>query len=311
MDKIKSVSQFIEELIELTIDADDNSNLTFWFRGESNANFETSLVPNAYRNLLKNISILKSNKFFSKNIKSIEQNIDAEYYRKAFSYLKQLKVKNNLSNRYFLKQHYGIQTRLLDWSENALVALYFAVANDSKTDAKVFVLNPFELNNFTFKTILQSDKNCRYIPSLNSNYKKKELFNKDGEFRLREITRRYLKMDFSKDESIDDKSYFPLAIYPPYLDSRIQSQSSCFTIFGNEIDGLNNIGIDNILSHVIIDGNKKKNIIDELAILGINENTVYPGLDGLGKSIKNKFSLQYSDVWEILFHSMSEKNGLA
>lgn len=36
-------------------------------------------------------------------------------------------------------QHYGIPTRLIDWSYNPLVSLYFAVAYDHKHDGKVFM----------------------------------------------------------------------------------------------------------------------------------------------------------------------------
>ena len=35
-------------------------------------------------------------------------------------------------------QHYGLATRLLDWTENSLVALYFAVEEQSQTDGAVF-----------------------------------------------------------------------------------------------------------------------------------------------------------------------------
>ncbi len=39
-----------------------------------------------------------------------------------------------------LGQHYGMPTRLLDWTTNPLVALYFACASDKDTDGAVFTL---------------------------------------------------------------------------------------------------------------------------------------------------------------------------
>ncbi len=270
MVKIENVSQFIEQIMCSKSKTDDDPNQIFWFRGESSTEFQSSLVPNEYRVLSETLKIINNKKFLSKNIKNIEGNINAKFYRKSFRYLKEMKVKNSFTNRYFLQQHYGIPTRLLDWSENALIALYFAVCENYEYDGKVWILDPFELNNQTFQNILVSQKNCRYIPSVSNNIKKKDLHIK-GKFRIEEITRRYLKMDFIMIIWELKNLIFPSPVYPPFLESRIQSQSGCFTLFGNEIEGLTSIDNGTFLNSVIINKLKKNTIIKELSMIGISK----------------------------------------
>ena len=52
---------------------------------------------------------------------------------------------------YFLMQHHQAPTRLLDWSDAALVGLYFAVSprckgDEQSADAVVYMLDPWWLN---------------------------------------------------------------------------------------------------------------------------------------------------------------------
>ena len=287
---------------------------TFWFRGESSSKFKTPLVPTSYRVLSDTFQNKIDDLFSSTNIRDIERNINTDFYRKAFPYISSLGIDNSEWNRYFLMQHYNISTRLLDWTENELLALFFAI-NDKGTmsdDARVWILEPFNLNNHTIKTILNTDKTCFRIPTCNDSTTPKKLISTTDGLNFDELTRRYLKMDFIEENDIQT-TYYPLAIYPTHLDKRMSAQKACFTIFGNKINGINSIkdNKESILNSIIISGDKSKvEILKELRLLGIDFSSIYPDLDGLGISINMKYERNLKDNRETLFHILNESGAL-
>ena len=109
--------------------------LGVWFRGEPET--KTPLTPSVFRSVEKKGSPMW-----------IEEHSIFNYARNripAFT-----KYSDKLFETLSLMQHHGIPTRLLDWSESLLVALYFAVRDlRSDQDSLVFVLNARRLNRIT------------------------------------------------------------------------------------------------------------------------------------------------------------------
>ena len=57
---------------------------------------------------------------------------------------------------FFLMQHHGVPTRLLDWSDGALIALHFAVRDKPippKTGSIIYVLDPYLVDCVTWRSI--------------------------------------------------------------------------------------------------------------------------------------------------------------
>lgn len=118
-----------------------------------------------------------------------------------------------------------------------------------------------------------------------------ELIDKKGKLNLDELFRMYLNLDFKHSHKSYEKEFYPLAIYPYLLDERMRNQKSCFTIFGNEVNGILDFNDNHkYLTKIIIDKNSKTKIRKELELLGISERDIYPGLSGISKSIEDKYS---------------------
>jgi hypothetical protein len=80
-----------------------------WFRGEPNIN--TALMPTLYRD------------GFAPHENALLQMFRA----RASGFHDAVPMREHIDQWLFLARHAGLPTRLLDWSESALIALYFAL----------------------------------------------------------------------------------------------------------------------------------------------------------------------------------------
>lgn len=160
-------------------------------------------------------------------------------------------------------QHHQLPTRLLDWSQSPLVALYFASEDSEEsgeTDGEYFVLSPNELNK-------EAGDNASGHPKLLT----------VGDHQLDE----YLP---ERDGAGNSK---PRAVIAPMLFDRIRFQTGTFTVSqkpqGSDDD--QPLRQSQAIQSFIIPRDAKEQIRTQLNSLGFNEATIYRDLDRITKKI--------------------------
>ncbi|MBC7368550.1 MAG: FRG domain-containing protein [Undibacterium sp.] len=124
--QVRSLSEYLEVLNALFVDPAD----VFWFRGHDDAKWK--LCPSALR-YRKSPTRLKAIQSLAEFRRIQEYRLNkAPGPKETFKWLQ-------------LAQHYGLPTRLLDWTQSLTTALYFA-CQDNGADGMVLAINPRDLN---------------------------------------------------------------------------------------------------------------------------------------------------------------------
>lgn len=159
--RVGTVEEFlnqIDQAFNTLCNISQGSLCELWFRGQVNQNF--TLLPSIGRPPINNATLEDAylSKFESQAIPYV-QNLPA------------FPLPNGVPSYWswlVLMQHYGVPTRLLDWTRYALAALFFATNPEDTgiqpgVDGAVWVLNPTKLNQaFDFNRNLQPG----YIPNM-------------------------------------------------------------------------------------------------------------------------------------------------
>lgn len=166
----------------------------------------------------------------------------------------------------FLMQHYGVSTRLLDFSESPLVGLYFALqrshkAADRKRDAILWCIFPNVLNSLAGLTLTTAfDIPC---------------FGDDKELD------KYLP---SQVIGISSAKNNPLAIIAPRQFKRLYAQQGVFILFHRNITAIEDLG-DTHAVKLVVPHDAKDDMARELDYLMVNELALFPELEKVGKRI--------------------------
>lgn len=244
--EIRSIQDLLQVLSEDNSDYDGD----VWFRGQSNQ--EWNLMPGYLRleNPPSESTLLKR---FKQSAAMLIQNSPRESY-----------------DWLFLMQHYGVPTRLLDWSESPLVSLYFAVepsAENADEDAALWSLRPSELNK---NAGIHNRDEAFFIPSFEDD----ELSNYSVE-NLSSNLRTQL---------------MPLATIATRNNSRIQAQHGVFTIHHHARTPIEDVGDSTHVIKYIIPSSCKAEMMSQLSLLGFTKFQLFPELASIGHIIKGSLS---------------------
>lgn len=258
---LRQFSSFVEKQLESSAD------FTLWFRGTGKASY--TLAPSIHRHPQLTTP---------EKVIDLETKIIDRFNQRAVPFLHNPLDRKNDWEVLFFMQHYRIPTRLLDWSENPFIALYFALTSahfeiDNKkkeynNDVAIWILDPVIWNRESLKNFSYDKGVLSVEESFVNSYKPRTPFG-----------------------NIPQK---PVAIFGTHNSSRIVSQRGVFTVFGKEIQPMEKTYIDekfpqDCLIKLNFPKEKINSLLNSLTALGMTDSVVYPDLEGLSKEVMRFF----------------------
>lgn len=246
---------------------------TLWFRGAGKVTYP--LLPTLYRHRRHRTAMA---------IGDLERQLIFRFRQRSIPFLTRTLADD--WDMLFFMQHYGIPTRLLDWTENPFIGLYFAVMSspfsgkvkDGKivlsfsSDAAIWVLDPISWNRHALR---------------HQGFDRGILTPTD------EALQSYKPLT-----PLSEMNVQPVALYGAHNSPRIVAQRGAFTIFGQSTKGMDEIySAENFpagcLTKVVLDRSVLPIMRKAILAHGITESVVFPDLDGLAKEIKRGFEFEY------------------
>lgn len=270
--RVTSVANLIEVVEARPEHKEHHSHKRLWFRGQGDAAW--ALQPKVFR------GDYQPN---GGNAREIEQDrlVLEQHASQDFRALGGANLTGQESDveLYFLQQHHGLRTRLLDWTSNPLVALWFAVGgsqyppgkNEEKTDAAFYVMDAYQMKNLPGEYFgIASPYNADLVRAINV---------------------------ITKWGKVEDFPKCVIPARPAHSIARVRQQSSFFTFHAAGDDGHTNLtqGDNSTLTKYIVPAESKVGIMQTLRHLGIDAYSVYGGLDNLSMELEHAYIGRYKE----------------
>jgi hypothetical protein len=262
--KINKIEEYLEKILE---DAKGNY---IWYRGESSDYGNNSLTP----------SLFRGNGF-------LERGMFYEFRCAHYSTFSHYSTFQWLC----LMQHYELPTRLLDWTSNPLISLYFSLQN-AETDGVVYSIDPKEVNKKSeIDGLITSDHYAvRSRSEMYSSCDAKHILKAPTFHGIDNETKEEIQ------NHVDKYGEAPVCLFPEKTNPRMIIQSSCFSIHGGTLDdsshlpkNIKDLGEISIKKY-IISKDSKQSITGCLSLLDINTARLFPEIEYTSRFLKERYN---------------------
>ena len=227
-------TSFLESIKQAKADLGNPEVL--WYRGHPNARFYLLASLLRYKNGIDKEKLLFTN--FKKFSDRILKRSDSEW------------------ETLFQMQHYGVPTRLLDWSETFGIALFFAATYNQShhpdQDAAIYLLSPIALNKISGISQIYS------VPQDESKFGYTKIY--------------WERSPFS--------ATAPIAIEPVFINDRMLAQRGMFTVHHDQINPIED-AFPGAIKKVILPNKVIPAAMEFLELSNLNIFSVFPDLAGL------------------------------
>ena len=171
-------------------------------------------------------------------------------------------------------QHYGLPTRLMDWTYSPFVAMHFATANIEKfdVDSAIWAVNYLKTH------LLLPEKLKTRLDIEGANVFTVEM--------LAESAKSFQEFSEMSEEEI------VVFFEPPSIDDRIVNQFAFFSMMSNPSSPLDGwlARHPNLWRKIVIPAKLNWEIRDKLDQANMTERILFPGMDGLSRWLKRHYS---------------------